>query len=200
MDEVVEIRVVGEGAAKIVNGETKGDVFRFVAEQAWCVGALDVAEATQVGDESLLAESARLWQAVHAAADFKVNRIIVEIIVVELELIEDGKRDFLTFDADILVAGRGKRSAEVKVSDIAGTPFLARGDGRVNQKYNNVKAGRLGRHVVGNGKSVDAGGATNTELDGVIGVALLLDHGVVVHHLPAPIVWNLVVVDRDESA
>jgi hypothetical protein len=40
MDEVVEILVVGEGAAKIVNDEAKSDVFRFVAEQAWCVGAL----------------------------------------------------------------------------------------------------------------------------------------------------------------
>ncbi len=107
MDEVVEILVVGEGAAKIVNDEAKSDVFRFVAEQAWCVGALDVAEATQVGDESLLAESARLWQAVHAAADFKVNRIIVEIIV-ELELIEDGKRDFLTYTRS------GTREAECR--------------------------------------------------------------------------------------
>ncbi len=70
----------------------------------------------------------------------------------------------------------------------------------MNQKFNIVKAGRLGRHVVGNGKSVAAGGAADTELDGVIGVALLLDHGVVVHHLLAPIVRNLVVVDRDESA
>jgi hypothetical protein len=89
MDEVIEIRVVGEGAAKIVNDEAKCDVFRFVAEQAWCVSTLDVAEATQVSDEPLLAESARLWETVHAAADFKVNRIIVKIIV-ELELIEDG--------------------------------------------------------------------------------------------------------------
>jgi hypothetical protein len=67
------------------------------------------------------------------------------------------KRDFVTFDADILVAGRGKRGAEVEVSGINGTPFLAPGDGRVNQNFNNVKAGSVGRHVVGNGKSVAAG-------------------------------------------
>jgi hypothetical protein len=73
MDEVVEIRVFGEGAAKIVNDEAKSDVFRFVAEQAWCVGTLNVAEATQVSDEPLLAGSARLWQAVHEA-DRENNR------------------------------------------------------------------------------------------------------------------------------
>ncbi len=72
--------------------------------------------------------------------------------------------------------------------------------GRVNQKFNNVKAGSLDRHVVENGKSVTAGGAADAELDGVVGVAFLLDNRVVVHHLSAPIVWNLVVVDRDESA
>ncbi len=62
-----------------------------------------------------------------------------------------------------------------------------------------IKAGNLGRHVVGNGESA-AAGASDAELEGVVGVAFLLDDGVIVHQFFAPIVRNLVEVDRDESA
>jgi hypothetical protein len=81
MDEVIKVGTVGEGATEIVDNEAKCDISEFVAEQAWSVSALGVAESTEVCAEPLLAESASLRQAVHTAGNFEVDGVTMKIVV-----------------------------------------------------------------------------------------------------------------------
>ncbi len=47
--------------------------------------------------------------------------------------------------------GGGKRCVQVEVSNINCAPFSATRDGGVDQDFDDIEAGRLREHIVGNG-------------------------------------------------
>jgi hypothetical protein len=75
---MVCVRLFGITYPKVVNYEREHDVACDVSEEAWGVGALDVAVCAEVPDKTSLAELAGLGKAVHAFPDFEIDVLVVQ--------------------------------------------------------------------------------------------------------------------------
>jgi hypothetical protein len=112
-DEVFRVLLCSVLDAEVVHHETEGDAAGEVFEQAWRVGTLNIAVRLKVRDKTKLAETTGLRETIHALADFEVDGDVVEKrfnVVVGYS----GSGDFIALDADVLIMGGGKGSAEAK--------------------------------------------------------------------------------------
>jgi hypothetical protein len=151
--------------AKVVYHETEGDVAGKVFEEAWHVGTLDITVRLKVRDETKLAETTGLRETIHTLADFEVDGIVVEE---GFKVVGgySGGGEFVALDADVLIAGGRKWSAEVKIFDVDCKPFLAFGYSGLEQKFDHVQAGSACRHVVRCVKKIAAScSAANPKFD-----------------------------------
>ena len=78
-------------------------------------------------------------ETIHAFAYFKINGVVVEEgfkVVCSYGVFWE----FVALNSDVLKAGGGKGSAEVKIFDIDGKPFLAFGYSGLKKKFDHVQA------------------------------------------------------------
>ncbi len=139
-DEMVGVILCSVFDAKVVHKETECDVAGEMFEQAGRVRALDVAVRLKMRDKAKLAEATGLRETIHAFAYFKVDGVVVEE---GFKVVGgySGGREFVALNSYVLKAGGGKESAEVKVFDIDGKPFLAFGYSGLEKNFDHVQAG-----------------------------------------------------------
>jgi hypothetical protein len=75
---MVCVFLLAEAYSEIVDYEREHDIACDVPEQAWGVGALDVAVGAEVPDETGLAELAGLGQSVHTFSDFEIHVLVIQ--------------------------------------------------------------------------------------------------------------------------
>jgi hypothetical protein len=75
---MVCVFLLAEAYSEIVDYEREHDIACDVTEQAWGIGALDVAVGAEVPDETGLAELAGLGQSVHTFSDFEIYVLVIQ--------------------------------------------------------------------------------------------------------------------------
>ena len=161
-DQVVGVLASFVLHAEVVHDERKRDGARLVNEETARVWALVVAVLRQVGNESILCELSRVWQSVHAFADFDQNftvdseaRKIVALLDVFGNLLE----------VDVHVDGRVHGRAEVVVLDVDRHPVGIFGDDGVEKKLDCGERGGERGAVLVVLDAIAADSATNTVVE-----------------------------------
>ena len=105
-----------------------------------------VSEVAQVFDQTIGRDLARLWESVHAFADFDENESIVDEVG-QLVLIHDTFRDGPYWDSHVLVAFH--RRIEVEVGDVEAMKCSAWGrDCAIHDQFCCCHVGRRGADFV----------------------------------------------------
>ena len=103
--------------AEVVNDKREDNGTRNVAEQAWCVFALVVSVFSEIGDEGVIGNSARLGKTIHALVDLYIDVAFVDegakVVKVEDCFRDEGDRDHHEL-------GSGHWSVEIKIFDVHG--------------------------------------------------------------------------------
>jgi len=100
---------------KIINDEAKGNRACNMAEQTRGVFCLNVTMLGKVGNKLVVGNSASLGEAIHAAADFNVDVIIVDKGR-QVVVIKNGLGDIADVDPHVLIMRHGR--VEIKILDI----------------------------------------------------------------------------------
>ncbi len=111
-----------------------------------------------------------------------------------------GGGEFGALDANVLIAGRRKWSAKIKIFDVNSKPFLAFRYSGLEQKFDYVQAGSACGHVIWYVKKISACSAANPKLYRSIVVEFLFDNRIVINDVAKTVAGNSGVGDRDDRA
>lgn len=145
---------------KVVHYEAEGDGTSGVGEKARDLVRLDIAMGFEVGDKGIIGDSASLGEAIHAFADFNVDKTLFINNGCEIVLVNDWLWDDRDVDTHVFVTCHG--IVEVEILDVHAHEFGIRGaDDTVEEDLGCGDAGCFGADVMGVVNEVAANSVAN---------------------------------------